>query len=609
MVGTILKNRYELTLELYEHPLFVCYAAKDHVVGSNVGIRIIRQEFANEPAFIEKLNEIILKYKKYSHPLLEKYLEFDDDQAPFIVTEYSGGQVLSDRVRILAPLSPHLAVAVSHSIAEALKVLHAANVAHGDIAPYNVMCSKEGRVRLMLPGIWETYSTHYMAGELVLPLMAPYIAPEVHKEVLPNPTSDVYSVGIVLHEMLIGCTPYSDDSPEGMAEKHGVAPVPAMRVRNPAIPSAVDDIVKKCLAKLPEERYQNATELAEDLKIMLDSLKFGRAPVLRHAARAEGLQRTSGPAMFQTNDIPRVAPKMGAIRDFKKNNRSREGQNGSRGEVLQKTLVGLIYSGGVFLIIMIGAWIYFNLSKPKLVAVPNLVRLSLNEANLRLQEMHLGLKINKREASEQFPEGTIMDINPSPGREVRENSYVYVTVSSGSRTVEVPDLKGLSVTEAKAMLSTLSLSLQETPAVVRSEVVPEGKIAGQIPEPNNKVDKFSKVKIFVSGGLKVAPTNQIPVITGGEKHTYNLQIKMPIVGSQVMLRVDIVDQQGTRTVYEKSQKSADVVNITAEGYGREVLFRVFVDGELVDQIQKKIAASKVQNNATMPNAVTPSPTR
>jgi serine/threonine-protein kinase len=368
-----------------------------------------------------------------------------------------------------------------------------------------------------------------------------------------------------------------------MALKHSTAPVPSLRARNPAIPTALEEFLKKNLAKPPQDRYQSTQDLCEDLRSLQNALRFGKPVTLKHLNSPVKTQTSAGPLKPQ-KEAPleelKVAPKMSALRQ-PKTKRGTKLDN----DRISKILATSVYTGLVILVLMIGGWIYFNLSKPRLIRVPNLVGLNLNEANLRLQEMHLGLKISRHEPSEHYPEGAIIDVNPAPGQDVRENAYVFVTVSSGSRFVEVPDVRGLSVGEAKSILGTVSLSVEDPGRPVRSVNVEPGKIAAQIPEPRRKVERHSKVRVQVSGGPDVSGPTYTQT---GERHSYTIRIKMPIVNSKTLLRVDMTDERGTRTVYEQLHSSSDVIECRAEGYGREVIFRIFGDGELLEQVQKTI---------------------
>ena len=239
----------------------------------------------------------------------------------------------------------------------------------------------------------------------------------------------------------------------------------------------------------------------------------------------------------------------------------------------------LVISGGLF---------WFN-TKPKTIQVPNLVGSSVSEAQQKLSSLGIVLQVNRKEYSETRPEGTILELSPRPGSEVREKGFVRAVVSSGSKFVSVPDLRGLSIEEATTQLSNLELEISQPFNEVRSTRLKPGQIVNQIPSKTSKVERGTKIRV------DVATNRRRSTATGREVEAeYELTIRIPQENDPVKVRVDLVDATGTQTVYDDTQhQPGDEFFVTAKGTGDEVYFKVFYDGILV--LQKSVRPEEAVN--------------
>lgn len=568
MIGTVLRGRYELTLDLGEGPLFHAFAARDRLHGRDVGIRILRDPYAKEQDFLSKLRDAASQASAVQSVGLERLFGVDDGpEGPFLVSEFSKGTVLVDRLRKLGTLSVPVAVELAIAVCEALQSLHSSGLVHGDVGSHTVVTGPEGEVKLQLAGVWQAYSSSNTAGIAMLPLMAPYLAPEITAGGMPSKASDVYALGVLLYEMLSGRYPFYAETAVAMALKHSTDAVPNVRMMNPSVPVVLAEIIKKAMAKEPDARYRDAADIISDLRILQDALRFGRT--LTWPIREE-----SKPAPPQA-----VAPKMSAIRqETKKEDEEEEYEEPDSGDI-PGWFKSIIAFFAALLVMMVIAWMVFNFKKPAMVTVPDLTRLSVTESLSRLEGIGLKLRVARRQANEQVPKDEVLAQNPPANEKVYEGSSVNVTVSLGSKFVEVPDVRGLTVDQAKTMLGSLDLDLDSEIETVRDSKAKPGTILSQDPLPKQKFQRLGKIKV------KIATNKEDPEDTKDARTKYQYTIRIGLTGleTRIRLRVDLTDARGTRTVHEQEHDPDSEVEVIAEGYGKTAKFRIYYDDELVSE--------------------------
>ncbi len=583
MIGGVLRGRYELIQSIGETPLFNAFSARDRLQGRDVALRVLKSPFSEESEFVTKLAEIVRGISSVQNPGLERLYSVDGDPtAQFLVSELSRGTVLVERLRKLGTLSVPVAVQTGIAICEAVQTLHSAGIAHGDLGSHNVTIAAEGELKVQLYALWQAFSASKSAGMEMLPVMAPYIAPEIVQGGLPTPSSDVYAIGVILYEMLSGRYPYHADSPAAMAQKHVTDATPNVRMMNPSVPVVLAEIVKKAMGKSSEERYKDASDLVSDLRILQDALRFGRT--LSWPIREE-----SRPAPPQP-----VAPKMSAIREPEKTEMEDDEPFEEEDPAdVPKWIKGLIAFFAVIVLTMAVLWVVFNMNKPRMVTVPDLKRLSRTEATNRLKALGLKFRISGKESNESVPKDQVLDASPPPGDKVYEGSMVSVQLSMGSKFVEAPDVRGMKLDAAKTLLGSVDLQLDDHVDMVKSREIPAGQIVSQTPEAHSKLQRTSRIRVSVSNGNKDTVVDNKDAKTTYE---YTITIKLIDIEDPVNLRVDITDARGTRTVHEATHQPNDEVPVLALGYGKKVTFRIYYDGELVKQQDAEATPSEEDSN-------------
>ena len=570
MIGTLLRARYELLQEIGESPVFRSFVAHDRVTERNVVVRLVKEPYNKEKAFIGKLKQVFEKSKKADHPAVTRALDIDvDDGHWFLVYQYSPGKSLSDRVKRASAMGVSTGLTTLTGVLEGLDAIHRQGLVHGEVSARNIVVSNAGNPALLNACIWEAYSSSETAGAEMLPLLAPYLAPETTAGEMPNSGSDVYAAGVLLYELLTGEKPFKGRTPAEVAAEHATTEPPTIKDKISAAPDALEKILHKALAKEPVDRYKDAGGMLADLRLLQDAMKFGRP--LSWPLRPGSTAPTA-----------RVGPKLNAAHVEQKEQKVAKKRARDPGDGAPAWLA---YTGMAFLagaVLAIGWWAFFNLSAPATLKVPNIVGLSFNEASAQLDRMHLKLRKVRESASEEYADGVVLTVQPGVGRDVKEHSFVDAVVSSGSKFVEVPDLTGKTVEEARRLLASMGLAVAPNLRFVRSDEAPEGKIVGQRPGKHTQVERRSAIELYVSEGAP--PTEDLaPPDT---KYVYHLSWTLPDMAHDILVRVEMTDNAGTRTVFEQTKGPNEEMSIDAEGSGKQATFHIFYDNELVQTITK-----------------------
>jgi serine/threonine-protein kinase len=570
VIGTLLANRYAVSTLLHDGPIFATYAARDMSQGREVCVRLIQSPVDREPSFVIALEETVQKYRAIQSPNLEPISRcISENGVSFLVGDLTKGPSLAERIRRLAPFSVPVSVASGISLCAALEPLHRAQLSHGDVSSTNIVVLANGDLRLQLAGIWEAYGASDKAGAIVLPSMAPYLAPEVGEGGYPSPTSDVYAVGVLLYELLVGRSPFQGETPMATAFRHRDQPIPRVRTQNPSVPVVLDEIIAKALAKSPLDRYANATELSADLKMLQEALRFGKT--LSWPLRGE----TGKPK--RTTEPGPVAPRMSAIREEEDEETAQRRRRERDVPVWMQVTLAFLFA---VLLTLLGMWLMGNLNRPKTVRVPNISRLTLPEARSMLDKLKLDLRVTAREPNDKVEANRILDVDPSPGQDVRENSRVNVTLSTGSRFAEVPDLAGTTVDKARTVLEALGMSADPETTVQPSDTVEFGSVVESIPPAKSRVERTTKVRLVLSSGPQVSDGRE------SVSYDYRLTIQLTDLKKPSRVRIDMRDDRGTRSVFENRKSPNDEVRVTARGVGRKATFRIYYDDRLVKEFDQ-----------------------
>ncbi|HXS32837.1 MAG TPA: protein kinase [Solirubrobacterales bacterium] len=271
MIGTVLSGRYRLEAKLGSGGMSTVYLARDQTLDRPVAVKVMHREMSEQADQLERFRQEARSVAKFSHPNVVSVIDAGEDGGhPYIVFEYVEGETLKQRISRNGALEPQEAIAYAIEIARGLSVAHARNMVHRDIKPQNILIDAEGRAKLTDFGISRQLEQDGMTATGRVLGTTDYVAPEQAMGRKVDPRTDIYSLGVVLYEMLVGQVPFAADSQVGVAMKHVNEELPDVQRRRPDVSAAVALVVERSTAKDPAERYQQVGEMIDDLSTALE---------------------------------------------------------------------------------------------------------------------------------------------------------------------------------------------------------------------------------------------------------------------------------------------------------------------------------------------------
>lgn len=501
MIGSELGGRYELIERIGGGGMALVYKAHDTLLGRKVAVKILRQQFVGDEEFINRFRREARAAASLSHPnVVSIYDVGQDGDVHYIIMEYVEGINLNDKIKQQAPLQIEEAVHIAMQICDALDHAHANQIIHRDIKPHNIMLGKNGRVKVTDFGIARAATSADITQTGAVLGSVHYFSPEHAKGSTQGAVSDLYSLGIVLYQMLTAKLPFTGDSPISVALKHLNDPVTGPRQFNPHIPQSVENIVLKALRKNPAERYASARDMLADLDACLLPEKRDE-PKRYHDEADEDTEKTRIMPVLRGSDAA--------------NARRDPEQSGDRMhwdgmDDKPKRRFAWIIKPAIWLVVLAlvawAGWIGFGklqeLMQVETKEVPRVIGMPLEQAVAMLEEAGLTVAEPEYRPSDLFAEGIVMDQDKA-GEEANPNWPIGLTVSTGPSTLVMDDYVSRDwLTDVRNEM----VILEQQGVRYRMEEVyseePEGVVVGQSPVAGEPFDpKVTELVIEVSKGL------------------------------------------------------------------------------------------------------------
>ena len=535
MIGKVLDSRYELVEFIGKGGMALVYRAVDHRTGHSVAVKILRPEYNQDAEFTSRFEREATAASKMNHHNIVNLLDVGQDgDIRYLVMEYVKGRTLKEVIRQKGALPPTVAAQIGIRILSALQHAHKNGIIHRDIKPQNILVHADGHIKVSDFGIARVAGKDTISTEDNVMGSVHYFSPEQAKGENVTFASDLYSVGVVLYEMMTGQPPFDGETPVAVALQHINGKARPMSELNPEIPPAMERVVEKAMEKRPEKRYQSALEMAQDLQRALhepDGTWLSRLP--------------DNPSPPPPSPVPQNTP------------------------VRQRPVLSAKKIGTWASIAVIGVAILFGITWGAVRIYDQVINtteapycIDETEADALRLIARAGLKAEISRASDDLqPAGMVVLQSPEYGTTMRKKETVFLTISTGPQEQPVPYIVGMAVEEARTELETVGFTLLALPDRELSDS-PWDTVLSQVPLDGEMMPNGCVVQVKLSGGSVTLPnlvglTRQEAMLTIQQLQLNLTEIReIPVEDSSQFDRVAAQQYtDGVYTQYEVGQQA------------------------------------------------------
>ena len=587
LIGKIIGNRYEILEEVGLGGMATVYKAKDHVLNRLVAVKVLKDEFTTDTEFIKRFNTEAQAAASLSHPNIVSIYDVgheDENNLYYIVMELVQGKTLKEIINSEGVLSWKWAVNIAMQIASALELAHKNGIVHRDIKPHNIIITEDGIAKVTDFGIAKAVSNSTITAFGTTIGSVHYFSPEQAKGGFTDAKSDLYSLGVVMYEMLTGKVPFDADTPVSVALKHMQEDPKEPIELNPEIPSAVNQIVIKAMQKEPSARYQNATEMLHDL--------------------SKALKDPDGDFVIIENKDGGYTRVMQAISDDQIN-------SGKKEEVKTKTnfftehpkaKIAIIILSLVllFVIVFLITKIAIDGGIKSKVDMPNLVGKTQAEAEQMADDLGITLEITEV-ASSDVEEGKVVSQDPEyTESKIEKGSTIKINVSKGPEETEMVKLEGMKIEDARNTAESLGITLDEQ--TENSDTVEAGIIIKQDTAVGTLVKSGDTVVVHISAGVEKV---RVPTVLGMDEGTAVATLKNAGLNPKVTYESNEEEEDG-----KVISQSIDANAETAKNSNIDIVVNKIVKEQKTINVivdVKSIMGSSSSQNTNTANETTEAP--
>lgn len=480
MSSKIIAGRYELLEKIGDGGMAVVYKARCRLLNRYVAVKILKPEFVNDAKFLENFRKESHAAASLSHPnIVNVYDVGKEGNINYIVMELVTGKPLSEIIKEEAPMDYKRVVDLTRQIALGLSVAHKHNIIHRDVKPHNILVTEEGVAKITDFGIAKAVKTTTIVNQTAEAIMGSvhYFSPEQARGGYVDEKSDIYSLGIVMYEMLTGKVPFDGDNPVSVALKHINEEMVPPSALVGGIPPRIEQIVMKATSKIQSARFATADEMIKEL----DNIEFVSRIVGNSSLHGWNQETANVDKEMNQNDNG-PEPVDGQAKDKKK-----------KKMILIFSIVALLLIAG-----FVAAGFATGILGESSVQVPDLRGMTLEKAEVALNKV--GLKIAEGDLvfSSKYDLGEVVSSDPTAESQVKKGSTVVVSICKGAEAGTVPNLLGKTLKEAKSLIEKYGFKLGNVETEVSSE--PKNTVTAQSPEGGNETTPGDYINVTVSDG-------------------------------------------------------------------------------------------------------------
>lgn len=502
MKGQKISDRYQIIKSIGEGGMANVYLAYDTILDRNVAVKVLRGDLATDEKFVRRFQREALSASSLSNPnIVEVYDVGEDNGEYYIVMEYVEGKHLKNLLKKRGKLTVPEVVDIVLQITNGLSVAHDSYIIHRDIKPQNILILDNGLIKITDFGIAVAMNATQLTQTNSVMGSVHYLPPEQASGKGATLQSDIYSIGILMYELLTGKLPFKGDNAVEIALKHLKEPMPSIRDEIPDIPQSVENIILKATAKNPKNRYADAREMHEDLKTCLDESRTNELKITfkypEHDYDDTKLLKT----VKEKEKIEKKSEVKKESKDGEDTIAKRVNKSESKSQNKIIIILASIFVGLVVIITTIFVLIpYITSSRQE--AVPDVSGYTVSEAINALQDLGFVVADDQRsEASETVAEGLVTRTSPAAGSIRKEGTEIILYVSLGDVTVEIEDYTGENYNEVKGRLEALNLIVYVESRKIPEEDDPndyeEGIIIDQSVEPGERLSEGDSITIYI----------------------------------------------------------------------------------------------------------------
>ena len=575
MKGQKINDRYQIIKSIGEGGMANVYLAYDTILDRDVAVKILRGDLSNDEKFVRRFQREALNASSLSHPnIVEVYDVGDDAGQYFIVMEYIDGKNLKDLIKKRGKLTLSEVIDIMSQISDGLSIAHDSYIIHRDIKPQNIMILENGLVKITDFGIAMAMNATQLTQTNSVMGSVHYLPPEQASGKGSTLKSDIYSMGILMYELLTGTLPYRGDNAVEIALKHLKEPLPSIREILPDIPQSVENIILKSAAKNPKNRYNDAREMYEDLKTCLDDSRINEEKIEYEYPELDSdgkkfTKQIEKAVLVEEDNEPTKEEDDVLVKQIYKEEVKKE----------NKLLIALaaIFTGLILIVVVVAFFMKSFLNEEE-IPIPDVTGKTETEAINILQEA--GFKISDEQqqmSSDTIPKGNIVKTSPTAGTKRSAGKEVILYISSGDEKIEIGNYVGQNYLEVYGYLHALGIQVYSEKREVKEDEFDTAKpniIMGQDVEPGTKLGAKDKITLYIPD-----LANQYPDFTDG---TYTLEdVESFCLENGVELKVEYVKGTGKEagTIVDQSRK---------EGYtvASKTTFTIYIaeDGAVDEEI-------------------------